>query len=426
MIRFLLTGLLRDKSRSLLPVIVVAIGVMLSVLMHAYIKGVMEEVVEQTASFTTGHVKVMTQAYAVNKDQLPNDLALLGVTELSDKFKLTFPEINWAARIRFSGLIDVPGPDGETKSQGPVSGMGIDLLSNGNIEIKRLNLRNSIMRGKMPEEQGEILMSETFSKKLGVNPGDTVTFIGSTMNGSMAFYNFRISGTLNFGNTAMDRSTVIADISDIQNALDMQDAAGEIVGFFPGGYYDDHFVDPVVKEFRKTYTVKDDEFTPVIYSMADDNSISLYLGLSKYMGALITSVFIIAMSLVLWNAGLLGGLRRYGEIGLRLAMGEEKGHIYRSMLYESVMIGIGGTFVGTLFGLFFAWLLQKYGLDIGEFTKNATASVMMPNVVRARITATDYYIGLVPGIISTFIGTALSGIGIYKRNTAQLFKELEV
>lgn len=181
-----------------------------------------------------------------------------------------------------------------------------------------------------------------------------------------------------------------------------------------------------MKEFNKTYTVKDDEFTPVIFSMADDTSISLYLGLSKYMGALITSVFIIAMSLVLWNAGLLGGLRRYGEIGLRLAMGEEKGHVYRSMLYESVMIGVAGTLVGTLFGLFFAWLLQKYGLDIGEFTKNATASVMMPNVVRARITTTDYYIGLVPGIISTFIGTALSGIGIYKRKTAQLFKELEV
>lgn len=234
MIHFLLKGLLRDKSRSLLPVIIVAIGVMLSVLMHAYIKGVMEEVVEQTASFNTGHVKVMTKAYAAYKDQLPNDLALLGVTELSDRLKLTFPDINWASRIRFGGLIDVPGPDGETKSQGPVSGLGIDLLSSGNGEIKRLNLRNSIIRGKMPEEPSEIIISEAFSKKLGVNPGDKVTFIGSTMNGSMAFYNFRISGTISFGNTAMDRSTIITDITDIQNALDMQDAAGEIVGFLPG------------------------------------------------------------------------------------------------------------------------------------------------------------------------------------------------
>ena len=39
MIRFLLKGLLRDKSRSRLPVIVVAIGVMLTVFLHAYING---------------------------------------------------------------------------------------------------------------------------------------------------------------------------------------------------------------------------------------------------------------------------------------------------------------------------------------------------------------------------------------------------
>ena len=82
--------------------------------------------------------------------------------------------------------------------------------------------------------------------------------------------------------------------------------------------------------------------------------------------------------------------------------------------------------VAVLLGLFFAWLLQKYGLNIGEFTKNATAAVMIPTIVHARITPADYYIGFVPGVVSTLIGTMLSGIGIYQRKTAQLFKELEV
>lgn len=38
-------------------------------------------------------------------------------------------------------------------------------------------------------------------------------------------------------------------------------------------------------------------------------------------------IFIVAMSIVLWNAGLMGSLRRYGEIGIRLAMGEDKRHL---------------------------------------------------------------------------------------------------
>jgi len=45
--------------------------------------------------------------------------------------------------------------------------------------------------------------------------------------------------------------------------------------------------------------------------------------------------------------------------------------------------------------------------------------------MRAHITPETWYIGFIPGVFSTFIGTMLSGIGIYKRQTAQLFKELE-
>jgi putative ABC transport system permease protein len=51
--------------------------------------------------------------------------------------------------------------------------------------------------------------------------------------------------------------------------------------------------------------------------------------------------------------------------------------------------------------------------------------MMMQSVMRARITTEAWYIGFIPGILATAIGTALAGIGIFKRKTAQLFKELQ-
>jgi putative ABC transport system permease protein len=47
-------------------------------------------------------------------------------------------------------------------------------------------------------------------------------------------------------------------------------------------------------------------------------------------------------------------------------------------------------------------------------------------VVRAKVTPVSYVIGFVPGLIATFLGTSISGLGIYKRQTSQLIKELEV
>lgn len=423
MIRFLFKGLVRDKGRSQLPVLVVAIGVMLTVLMHAYVTGVMGDVIELNAKFTTGHVKIMTKAYADNADQLPNDLALMNVSDLLENLEREYPDLTWAPRIKFGGLIDAPDENGETSSQGPAMGMGLDLLSGKSLENKRLKLSESLVRGSMPSGSGEVLLSETFSQKLKVNPGDKVTLIGSTMNGNMAISNFKVAGTVLFGSAPLDRGTLIADIEDVRRALDMNDAAGEVIGFFKTGYYNEENAVEIVGEFNGQLKEKSDGFAPQMISLRDQNNMSLYVDMTKSMSLIITLVFMLAMSLVLWNAGLLGGLRRYGEIGLRLAIGEEKSHVYFSMIAESVMIGIMGSVIGTVFGLFFAWLIQTYGIDISSMMKGA--SIMMPSKIRAHITPIDFYIGFIPGVISTVIGTALSGIGIYKRKTAQLFKELD-
>lgn len=231
MIRFLFKGLLRDRQRSLLPVIIVASGVFLTVFLHSWLTGVMQDGIELNARFITGHMKIMTRAYSLDKDQLPNDLAITGSNELTDSLNSRFQEAGWYQRIRFGGLIDVSGSNGETRAQGPVFGIGIDLISGNREEIKRLNLETSVKSGHLPRKAGEILISNEFANKLKVRVGDKVTLIGSTMNGAMAMYNFTIAGTVEFGTSSLDRGTILTDLRDAQATLDMEDACSEIVGY---------------------------------------------------------------------------------------------------------------------------------------------------------------------------------------------------
>lgn len=424
MIRFLLKGLWRDKGRSLMPIMIVAVGVTLSVFLHAYVTGLMNDSIEMNAKISFGHVKVVTKSFADNISQLPTDLALLGTGALKEELAQEFPTVKWVERIQFGGLIDAPDENGETRSQGPAMGLSIDLLSGKSGEVQRMGLAKSLVRGRLPEKTGEVLLSELFSQKLGVNPGEPLTLIGSTMNGAMSYYNFVLAGTLSFGVQVLDKGTIIADIEDVRLALDMEDAATEIVGFFASGYFSADEAQRVKEKFQLQFpNTEDDEYAPKMLSLKDQGSMGQFVDLSNTMGTIITMVFMVAMSLVLWNAGLLGGIRRYGEFGIRLAMGEEKKHVYWTLVYESVMIGIAGSVVGTAFGLFFAWILQTYGLDLGDSMKGS--SMMMPTIIRARITPVDFYIGFLPGILSTVIGAMLAGVGIYKRKTSQLFKELE-
>jgi putative ABC transport system permease protein len=422
MIRFLLKGLLRDKHRSLVPILVVASGVMLAVVFQAWILGIMSDSIEFNARFTSGHVKVMTRAYAENSDQMPNDLAITGADSVVSSLKTTFPDLDWVERIHFAGLVDVPDSNEETKAQAPAIGFGLDLLSGDPAEKERLNIIKALTRGRLPEKEGEILLSEEFSRKLGINPGDRISLISTTMFGEMSVYNLVLSGTVIFGSTVLDKGTLIADIRDTRKALNMENACGEILGFFKTGYYDDEAAGKVADRFNASVIHQEDEFLPVMKILKEMNNMRVFVEYaSKLMGILLL-VFMTAMSIVLWNAGLLGGLRRYGEYGMRLAIGEEKNHVYKTMIYESLLVGVIGSVIGVLIGMAFAWYLQAYGINF-NMMKNAT--IMMPTVFRARISTLTWFIGFIPGVGSTLIGTMLSGIGIYKRQTAQLFKELE-
>ena len=423
MIRFVLKGLLRDPSRSRLPVMMVAAGTFLTVFLQSWMQGVIGDMVRTNAQFDTGHVKVMTRAYRESADQVPNDLALLGVGELLGDLRALRPDMIWTPRIRFGGLLDVPDEHGETRAQGPVIGLGVDLAGPGTDEPGILNLEKALTRGRLPEQADEILVSEAFARKLGVAPGERATLLGSTMHGAMAMHNFTVVGTVQFGIAALDRGAMIADLGGVRAALDMADGAGEIVGYSRDMVYADREMVELAAGFRERFAQEEGEFAPLMVSLREQNGLAEYLDLTAVAAAVIVGVFVAAMSVVLWNAALMNGLRRYGEIGVRLAIGEPKGTLFRHMLLESALVGVAGSVVGTALGLAVSYYLQYNGIDISSMMRRS--SVMMVSEMRARVTGLSYVLGFLPGLLAPMLGTAFAGVGIYRRQTAQLFKELE-
>lgn len=423
MIPFLIKGLWRDRTRSLFPFITVVAGVMITVLMQTYMAGITSNMSWSSAGFSTGHVKVTSRAYAKESEQASNELAYAGVEKLLRDLRLQAPDLIWAPRIRFGGLLDIPDDQGQTRAQAPMAGLGIDLLSRDAVDRRILNLDGALIRGRMPASRGEILVSDELARQLDVGPGAKATLISSTMYGSMATSNFTIAGTILLGIRAMDRGTILADVGDVQAALDMEDAAGEILGFFPDTIYRRQSADSIAERFNGQWAKIEGEFAPAMVSMSNQSGMAELL---DYIGAVsvgIVAVFTFVMSIVLWNAGLIGSLRRYGEIGVRLAFGEDKAHLYRAMIAESLLIGLLGSVVGTALAMGPSYWLQSKGFDISSMMPNS--SLMANSVIRAQISTVSFFIGFLPGLLATGIGTAISGIGVYKRQTATLMKELE-
>ena len=426
MIKFLTKGLLRDRTRSFFPVLVITISVAIVVFASGFMAGTMNSLLLDTAVILSGHEKIVTRAYHEESMLMPNDLALLDADKLIDKLEKEHPEFFWTPRITFAGLLDVPDEKGETKSQGPVIGMGIDFFSEGSRQVEIWELERNLVSGTLPVKKNDALISSKLGDKLNILVGEKVTFVGSTMDNAFTTYNYNIVGTFNLRKGQTDRQMMLVDISGAREALDMDNAASAIFGFMHNLFYDDAAVVALRTNYNKIESDSLDIFSPFMLALRDGNQMGAVVDMSNAMLAIMGSVFLVIVMVVLWNMGLMNGLRRYGEVGLRLAIGEPKGHVYRSLIIEALIIGLFGTIIGTGLGLSITYYVQENGID---YTKGIEAlsnsSMVMPNIFYAQVTPDLLYIGFFPGVLATVFGTMLAGLAIYKREMSQLFKELE-
>ena len=426
MIKFLAKGLLRDKTRSLFPTIIITITVAIVIFALGFMRGMLNNVFLDTAVIMSGYEKVVTRAYKKEMQMLPLDLALMDIEKMISDLNRDHPNYFWSPRINFGGLIDIPDENKETRSQSPIMAIGIDFFSNKSRQTELWKLDQIIVDGHPPKSPNDILISSKLAKNLEVSTGQEATFIGSTMDNAFTTYNFNISGIFNLNKGQTDKQMILLDISGAQEALDMNGAATEILGFTNDLFYNDEDAIEIRSSFNENNRDSSDIFAPIMIALRDTNQMGTMVDFSNAALAVIGGIFLVIVMIVLWNMGLMNGLRRYGEIGLRLAMGESKGQVYRSMITEAVIIGLTGTLLGTGLGLSITYYVQENGISYAEALEEmALKNMVMPNVFYSKVTPDLFYVGLLPGLLATVLGTMLAGLAIYRREMAQLFKELE-
>ena len=118
-----------------------------------------------------------------------------------------------------------------------------------------------------------MILSDQYARKLGLEIGRFATLIGATAQGGMAVQNFTLAGTIDFGVTSLNRNFMVADLADLQYALDLEDRAGEILGFFPDMVYREQPADRMARDFNRAYEDREDPFTPHMMSLSDQNDL---------------------------------------------------------------------------------------------------------------------------------------------------------
>lgn len=431
MIRWILQGILRDKNRSLFPFLVVTAGVALVVFTVGFMEGIFMGMIDTTANLDTGHLRLVNKPFYDEEHLNPMDRALTAQEETKNWLKENSdPEINWSPRIRWGAIADVPDENGETKSQTPIIGMALDLLSPDSEEVQRLALNGSLTEGRLPQGAKEILLGYELARTLDVGLNQTITLLGQTFDGGLATDNYTVVGFVRFGVFAMDKKMALIDLKDAQDSFYMEDTVTDWLGYLPShvSYEEYEHIQAGLqsrlddlKLHPPTDWAKDD--IPIVLSVLNQRNLDNLTRVFQLVKKIFVGIIVLLMVLVLWNAGLLNGIHRYGELGLLLAMGQTHRKLVWMMGVEALSIGLLGSLAGSLIGGGVVYYLQEVGINMGDAF--AQTGMMMNDVMRGRVTAESFLLGVGPGIIASVLGSLFASVALFQRSEANLFRELE-
>ncbi|UCD11902.1 MAG: ABC transporter permease [Nitrospinaceae bacterium] len=431
MIRWIYQGIIRDKTRSLFAFLVITAGVSMMIFFLGFMDGIFAGMVDMTANLDTGHVRFVNRPFYEEEYMSPMDRALAAEKEMLRWLEENAdPRIRWSARIRWAAIMDVPDDRGETLHQTPVLGMAMDLLSADSPELERLKLADSLLAGRLPEAPRELLAGHQLAETLNLELGRPVTLLGQSFDGGLAVDNYTVVGFVKFGVAAMDKKMALIDIADAQDTFYMQDMVTDWLGYLPAevDYRDYPEIQarlqerlPELMAHPPAAWAGDDD--PMVLSILDQRNFSSLVRTFETVKKIVVGIFLFLMTLVLWNAGLLNGIHRYGEMGLRLALGETHRALVFRLGVEAFMIGVLGSLAGCLIGGVIVYYLQEVGINMGDAF--AKTGLMLSDVVRGRLSLQGFIMGIVPGMTASVLGSLIASLAVFKRSEATLFRELE-
>ena len=351
-----LRNLARNKRRSALSAIAIAIGTALLLFMSATIRGEMRGALDLTINLRTGHLQIHAKDYKDENmslkrvDMIEAPIDISSQIEQLDQVKAASP------RLYASGVVAFKN---ETIG---VQIIGIDPQSAANVIYKE-----GMVAGKYltPDDREGVLIGLPLSESLDLGPGDSIDLIVNTSDGNSDEQRFTIRGVYTTDTPGYDKATIFMPLAKAQTITRTENYASMIY--------------ILLHDMDDTAAVKGAIQAPgyVVEDWEELNKLMLLVEqLSNAMMFFFNLMVLGVTSTVIMNTLLMAVYERTREMGILGALGMKTRQVKALFLTEATLLAIGGVVVGLAIGIPLVLYYAQVGLFIGDVGISANSSFM--------------------------------------------------
>jgi ABC-type lipoprotein release transport system permease subunit len=353
--------LVRNRRRSLLTLVAVAMGVAMLVTLTGLYAGAIGDSIENNIRLQTGHLQVRDESYDEDKvslaweDLLDNSEELATQVQAIEGVRAASPVL-WA-----SGIVST-----REESVG-VRVFGIDPLSN-----LHQTIREGVVAGQFiqPDDRNGILLGRRLAESMGLGVGDQLSLMVNTSNQQADEATFTVRGLYATGVPTYDDITVFLPLTKAQAFTRTEGRASAIMALLYDREQAGTIADAVSAPGLTLLTWRD--LNQVILQ-----AVEMSMGITYLMYLIVLAV----VAVVIANTLLMSVFERVREMGILAALGMKGRQIMAMFMLEAGTLGLIGVTLGLLLGSLGVLYLATVGLDIGEMATVATADVAYGEVI---------------------------------------------
>lgn len=358
-------NLWRRRSRTLIVIIMIAVGIAVLTFMSGLYDGMVSQMVNDTIYSDTCEITVFKKDYRLTSklsDNITEPQKLTGILERHKELRAFFP------RLKNDGMISSTRYSQGVKIFGIVPGQ----------EEKVTNLRSSIRQGEYRLTPGkkEVIIGAELAEDLKVKPKQKVVIMGQAKDKSIASAAFRVSGIVRTNNTAIDRNAVFIELKDAQELFLLPNTVSQF--------------SIVVKEPKELKNIKNALQNELGNNYEVFTWKELFKGLEVMQkmidsyNAILYAIIFTVVAIGIFNIVLISVLERVREFGIMLAIGTKFSQLAKIIILESMLIGLLGFAAGSALGYLLLIYFKLFGLDLSNFSSSleafGMAAVMRPTV----------------------------------------------
>jgi len=352
-----LRNLSRNRRRSLLSLLVVSVGTAGLLLTAGFVRYSFDGLRDAIIQGGLGHFEV-TPTTRLDGDSSASDGSNLPPAfarwrEIRAELESRPGVRAVGATIQFAGMA--------TNGERTASFLGVSVEPD---RERRMGMNVRIRRGAdLPEAEpvaGEdrVLLGQGLARSLGVEPGDVVTILIATTDGSLNALDLIVEGVFSTGFQEMDDRILKTHVATAQRALGSDGVTSLVISLedTEGAREAEQDLRQVLEGGPIPLAIRDWESRAPFYGQVR----ALYGGIFTFLGIIVGVLVALANS----NTLLMSVLERVREFGTLLAIGTSRAQLASLVLLEALWLALLGALAGGVLGIVLVGIINFLELEM--------------------------------------------------------------